>query len=384
MAVVGATAFFLVHSERQISARQVAFRVFDGRQLEVVAQLSGMRAAQQTYVAVGQSVAVRAPEVAALMATITGNLDELRRSAVSADASNLLAEVTARVAEFGDVDRRARDYAQAGDELMAADVVFTEGGDTAVSAARQSEAARLAEQRAFDALASRTRTLEAYALGGAAAFILVVVAALVPRSPTGMASGDAAGVAGEYETGRLIPREAPAEATHESDALPRRAQAPLKEAARLCTELSRVSDVEELKQLLGRAADMMDASGLVVWLGSVGGPMLRPVLAHGYPPQTLAHMPTLQRSADNAAAAAYRTGRFQVVRARPGSAGALVAPLLSPEGCIGALAVEITGDASDNTEALAALFAAQLAGALASSVPATDDEQPRVGRTAAG
>ena len=55
-------------------------------------------------------------------------------------------------------------------------------------------------------------------------------------------------------------------------------------------------------------------------------------------------MSRILRSADNAAAAAYRTGQLQIVLARPGeSNGAVVAPLLSADGCIGALSAEIRG-----------------------------------------
>ena len=53
--------------------------------------------------------------------------------------------------EFSEVDKRARDYLQSGQLLMAGDVIFTEGGQTAASAARQVEAARLAEHQALDA-----------------------------------------------------------------------------------------------------------------------------------------------------------------------------------------------------------------------------------------
>ena len=88
-------------------------------------------------------------------------------------------------------------------------------------------------------------------------------------------------------------------------------------------------------------------------------------MAHGYPPHVLAKMPAIPRSANNAAANAYRTGTFQIVLARTGEAsGALVAPLLGPAGCVGALTAEITGGAegADSTQALASIFAAQLAG----------------------
>src|SRR5213075_839955 len=93
----------------------------------------------------------------------------------------------------------------------------------------------------------------------------------------------------------------------------------LKGAAQLCTEFARVTSLEDLTALLGRAADMLDASGLVVWLGSPIGADLRPVLAHGYSDQALARMPTVPRSANNAAAAAYRSGTLQIVLTQPGS-----------------------------------------------------------------
>jgi GAF domain-containing protein len=90
-------------------------------------------------------------------------------------------------------------------------------------------------------------------------------------------------------------------------------------------------------------------------------------------------MPVVPRAADNAAAAAYRTSTLQIVLARPGaSSGAVVAPLLSPEGCIGALTAEINdrGETSDAVQAFAEIFAAQLASVLASSsVPAANGGQ---------
>src|SRR5207249_4109466 len=112
-------------------------------------------------------------------------------------------------------------------------------------------------------------------------------------------------------------------------------------AAELCTEFGRVRDVDDLKRMLARAADSMDANGLVVWLESPGGADLQPVVAHGYSPQVVARMPAVSRSANNAAAAAYRTGLQQIVPSTPGRAsGAIVAPILAPGGCIGALSAE--------------------------------------------
>jgi GAF domain-containing protein len=94
----------------------------------------------------------------------------------------------------------------------------------------------------------------------------------------------------------------------------------------------------------------------------------------------IARIPPVARSADNAAAAAYRSGTLQIVAARPGaSIGAVVAPILSPDGCMGALSAEIRsgGETSESVRALAAIFAAQLAGVLATAPVEAVDIQPQ-------
>jgi hypothetical protein len=81
-------------------------------------------------------------------------------------------------------------------------------------------------------------------------------------------------------------------------------------------------------------------------------------------------MPAVPRSADNAAAAAYRSGTLQIVLRRPGaSTGAVVAPIVAADGCIGALSAEIRhgAETSEAVQALAEIAAAHLAGVLASA-----------------
>jgi hypothetical protein len=107
-----------------------------------------------------------------------------------------------------------------------------------------------------------------------------------------------------------------------------------------------------------------------VWMGTPTGADLRPVLAHGYSSQMIARIPPVPRTGDNAAAAAYRSGTLQIVLSRPGGAsGAIVAPILSAEGCVGALSAEIRsgGETSESVQALASIFAAHLAGVLSST-----------------
>jgi hypothetical protein len=295
--------------------------------------------------------------------------------------------------------------------LMAADIIFTEGGEAAAGAARQVESARLEQHRNLDRFEGARRKQDAQALAGAAGLVtlIVVALALLPRQAAARADLASPGppiaprepiAPGEpiaprkavpwmKSTDETLPstdetppmwREAPpepqpAEIARPVDVSKRAAGPALKAAAALCTEIGRVSDSQELRSLIGRAADMLDASGLILWMRTEAGDELRPAVAHGYDPQMIARIPSVPRSANNAAATAYRTATLQIVLSRPGSAkGAVVAPMVSADGCIGVLSAEIRdgGEASETVQALAAIIAAQLAGVLGST-PATDE-----------
>jgi len=397
LVAVGAAAFFLFQTEQQIARLKSTLRAFDVRAREATTTLADLRVAQQAYVAEGQGVDYWMPKVASLHESMTATLAALRQSPLSAAASTALDEAVATVAEFGNVDRRTRDYVTSDQKLMAADVIFSEGGEAVANAGRQIEAARLAEYQAADLAEAALRKKQALAAGAAAGFAILVVLLLMPRPrveadepvTTGLsiAPTRAAATVPPTSVPAKAPKAAPAAARAqalETTVATRHAIA-LKAAASLATDFGRVRDAEEMTRLLGRAATLMDASGVVIWLGTTTGTELAPMLAHGYGAQALSRMPRVPRSADNAAAAAYRTGQMQIVLARPGgNAGALVAPILAAEGCIGALSAEIQGggEASESVQALSTIVAAHLATMLAGSRPAESaplDEQ----RTAA-
>jgi hypothetical protein len=378
--VVAATGYVAFHTEKQLDSRRAALRAFDASARDAASSLADLRASQQAYVAAGQGVAFWMPKVAALIETAEQSVDTLRTTAETADARSALMDAAASISEFKNVDKRARDYLKSSQSLMAADVVFTEGGETAASAAKQVDAAGTAEHLDFDRFEARQKKAELYDIAGGAAFGVLMLVLLAATGSESTAAADSA------ETITLAHAAAPAaDPAPAPTAAAERASVPaLRAAAALCTEFGCMRDVNDLTRLLGRAADAMEASGIVVWLGTATGGDLRPVVAHGYAPELLARMPALPRSANNAAAAAYRTSSLQIVLSRPGGqSGALVAPLLSPDGCIGALTAEIKGGAetSDAVQSLAAIFAAQLAGVLAGA--ASDAQAPEAPARAA-
>jgi hypothetical protein len=367
---IGVAAFLLIRTEQQIGQRAASLRAFDQHAREASDALEEARVAQPGLVAAGQGEAFWMGKLTASTEALDAALAALRQAATPG-ARTAVDEATATAGEFGNIDRRVRDYLASGQPLMAADVIFTEGSDAAATAGRQVETARLAEHQAFDRDVAEMRRQQAIAIGGAAAVVALIVLLLIPVRRARIAEA-ALDVAALFPVGRSA-TAAPADTTSPT------AGELFRAAADLATDFGRVRDLEELTRILGRTAEVLDASGLMVWMGTRSGGDLRPVLAHGYSSQMVARILPVARSADNAAASAYRSGTLQIVLSRPGvSTGAVVAPILSADGCIGALSAEIRGggETSELVQAFAAIFASHLAGVLAMT-PAAEITETR-------
>lgn len=416
---LAAVGFYVSQSHQQILSDAHTLRAADLHAREAADALVDLRVAQQAYVAAGQGVDFWMPKVVATKDQVAAALTRLRDSIRSEPARTELEEAVAAMGEFAEVDKRARDYIRSRQMLMAGDVIFTEGGQLATVAARKVELARIAEHQAFDAEEAGRRKQQAYAIAGASLFaglialILAVTRSgaateqpamaqlgLSPRASEGSrpaelslrSSDGEEGIVSHARATTSMPNVAAKPAPTVVDvpvAAPRTAVV-LKTTAELATDFGRVRDSDELERLLGRTADLLDAAGLVVWVSAAdsGGESLRPVLAHGYAPQILARMSAVPCTADNAAAAAYRTGTLQIVQSRAGHAatapGAIVAPILGTDGCIGALSAEIRngGEGSEAVQAVAVIVAAQLAGIL--TVASAEAESPEMRTAAAG
>jgi hypothetical protein len=412
---LAAAGFFAFHSHQQILTDASTLREADLHAREAADALVDLRVAQQAYVAAGQGVDFWMPKVVSTKDQVSAALTNFRNALKSQAARTELDEAVAAMGEFAEVDKRARDYIHSRQQLMAGDVIFTEGGQLATVAARKVELARIAEHQAFDTAEAALRRQQAYALGGASLFAGLIALMLALSSTSGAPELPAAkldlsprmatprsadlplrsdaeeGIVSHARPSPSSPKvEPPPPRAVEAAVTPSpRSAVVLTATAELATDMGRVRDSADLERVLGRTADLLDASGLVVWIGAAdaAGESLRPVLAHGYTPQALARMPAVPCDADNAAAAAYRTGTLQIVQSRAGSAakvpGAIVAPILGTEGCIGALSAEINngGESSEAVQAVAAIVAAQLASIL---VVASETQSPEVRAASAG
>lgn len=317
---------------------------------ETFAQIS---AAQHSYLSRGPADQQRFERVAVLVAQLyddTAALEPLVRSTTSADALRELARGTDALVA---ADARARENLRLGQELMAEDVIFSDSRNTLEMMSARLREIRDAERAQRDLHAAAVVRERWSVLGAAALLWLVGLVALVPAARAAVtasspvvessADGAAAGKA-ESETQPAVD---------------------LMAAAGLCTALSRVTSAAALPDLLRRAASLLDARGIILWLGA--GEELFAATAHGYQPQVLARLGPIPRGAENATAAAWRTGEITTVPGDPAGTGAIVAPLFGPGACIGVLAVEVRhGRERDSaSQAVAAMIAAQLATAVA-------------------
>ena len=134
-------------------------------------------------------------------------------------------------------------------------------------------------------------------------------------------------------------------------------------AAELTVSVARVGDIDGLKPVMARLAEHLDAVGLIVWLEDASTQRLTPIVTHGYPAETLAHLPPIDLDADNATARAWRLAELQIVSGRGSDPGAIVVPMPSSAGCVGVVAAEVRHGREHDpaTLALARILAAQLA-----------------------
>jgi hypothetical protein len=140
--------------------------------------------------------------------------------------------------------------------------------------------------------------------------------------------------------------------------------------AQLCTRLACAQDAQEVTGSLEEAANLLNAVGLILWIPDSLGVILSPVFAHGYPDEVIAVLARVSTDANNASAQAFRTLTTCIVSGSEYRTGAIVAPLLTPMGCAGVLAVELhNGDEQrDDVRAAITILAAQMSTLMGFSV----------------
>ena len=261
------------------------------------------------------------------------------------------------VTDLERMDGRARERVDLEQPLMASDLIFTDGLELAARASTNVELARATERttrnETIRAARSSQATMIATALGVSGLAVLLLIPMKRAEGPAPFESIDAEKTEAVLTDELGLSVEDPKmldtldlNAVDPSPAAPDTAPGPaadslepvpdLRVAADLCTDLCTVTDTSELPELLARAATLMNATGIIIWVRDSSGHALRPALGHGYPTRTLTRLGTIPEDGSNATAAAYRSARGLA----PPPAGAAPATRRSarvrePRRCIG-------------------------------------------------
>jgi hypothetical protein len=338
--------------------------------------IDSVTTAQQTYVtpAPDQDFS-RVPE---LLGQLRSESDGLRPHVRSLDGGRALQAVGTAAATLQTIETRAQEHLRAGQDLMAADLIFSEGRST-----RETIAVGLRSLRTFENDWYTTARADAvdvsWSIAGVVGVVWVIGLLLLMRVPSPVVRVEVPAMVAEPSSLLL---------SEPVQMAPPPSYPDLQEAAEVCTAIARLNSAESLPQVLQQAAAVVDASGIVVWMAA--GEELFAAAAYGYPSHVIQKLGPINRSAINATAAAWRSGTLQTVAGDLSTRGALAAPMLGPDRCIGVLAVEISGGREDNPgkRAVTVMFAAQLGAALAAwpaaSEAASEEVPPPLEKAAEG
>ena len=398
--LAGGAAYRIIQHERQLATVADASQRANDAAESAMATVSELKAALHAYVAPGQGHDFWTARSAMLLEKLRGSLLDLESAATTLKVSLTdELDLSDRVAA---AEQRARGHVGNGQSLLAGEVIFTEARDLLDSMRQQ--AARIHDEvaqraRSETTSARREQALLAAAAAGVMALAILVLAppgrsahvaqpAALPVSvpPTAEASASLRAASGanqpKVRVGSIEPATAVAApvnvappppaveppaiaATTESQPTP---AISLPDAAAVCTAFGRVSESAEISNLLARAASVLSASGLIVWVTSEQGTELMAAAASGYDERLFTRLGSIDRDASNLTAAAFRDGKAQTRTRGTGTAAALAVPLLGPLGPVGVFSAELREIAEVDADrlALAVIFAAQLAGLLGS------------------
>lgn len=332
----------------------------------LLTSISTIASAQQAYTDYGRRDVASFTRVSLLVDRITTDAAGLRATRESTVSGERLEEFWTALSALMGAESRARERLAGGDDGGAADAVLASAREHVTVLSSSLRAFRAAELQSYQSTRAGTALRSWVSFGTLAVLwaIGLIAFAVLPLNRT----AQTAAIEPAFDLRMTVPAPV-AEPMPSID---------LTAAAALSGDLSRLTDPTALPQLLARAANLLGARGLIIWMDSRGE--LFAVAAHGYDESLLSRIRPILRDADNATAAAWRAGELVTVPADSAGYGAIVAPLLSPAGCVGVLAAEVSGDrdGDEATHAVAMILASQLAGVLAAwpAASADDNERP--------
>lgn len=363
LAAAGAAAFAW-SVDRQLAALAATEHAASTRFDTLVQSIARFDAAQQVYDPSREAGTEWFARVRRLLAQIESGAKGLHTSPASAAAARAFDDVTARVAA---AVMKAEENLRSGYDLMAADLVQDEarpGADAMRAAALEW---RAAEANAGEATRAALFEQLWMVLGGTLAFWAIGVLLLAPRQTVAAAAAVPAGLSILAEPAGDMPLAAAVDAAPMPVAVAHASEPPvdLVPAAELCADIARADDGLAFEALVDRAAGVIGASGIVVWLDG-GDDALVPAVAHGYGPHARAILGTLPLADENMTTRAWHTGQLQWVDSDGASRSAIAAPMFQGARRTGVLSVELqeSAKAAPAARALTSILAAQFATAV--------------------
>ena len=348
--VVSAATYLFHQSDTALSNDRAVADSLRNQTRTLAALIAEMRTAQVAYVARGQGEDFWIGRVAKLLPGVQQQMVEFGSQLAASAAQAAFEPALAAIENFQKLDHRAQDFVRADNALLAADLIFSDGLEATATATTQLDAALNEELQARQAAAASQRAMQLTILGGSAAGVLLIMIIL-------------AFAGGSRKVAEPAPVTVPEPQQPERVSEVKPPAVNLSQAAQLCTDLACVIDSKQLPELLERTAGVLDSAGIIVWVADPVSNSLKPAMSFGYSDQILSRMGNIHRDANNAVAAAFRLGEMRLVDGDASTSGALVMPLLTSEGCIGALSAEMKGgsEKDESSQAFAAIFTAQLA-----------------------
>ena len=361
--------FFVFDAYRRAADLEKTAREVNSRIDQMITTAGEVEAAQRAYVAPGQPQQPWFERSAMLLQQFREVQSGVRSLLKSHDALAAIDTVNEQFKTVVVIDNKTREYVQQGESLLAADLIFSEAHDSIGVAVKTLRAVDASEQEAVARLQS---DLERRQWGTLAAIAVIWCAGLVLLTPSTRSHqtdqsfsnlGLSDRTQTDSESGRAETLSTPAP------------QPNLGLVADVCGALARTADTQSLRDALARAASVLEARGIVVWIGA--GEELFPAVAFGYDDRIVARLRPIPRNAANATAAAWRSAQMRTVPADAESHGAIAVPLSGVNGCVGVFAAELRNAREQDaaTQAIASVIAAQLV-AIVPAWPAPSSSQP--------
>jgi hypothetical protein len=360
--------------ERELTAARQQGAMLDQAAEEALAALLDVRGSMYAYVAAGQGTEFWGRRATTLLDTLRQRLVTLDAAAFGSGGS--LSESLDSADQLAAADKRARQYADRNEMLLAGDVLFTEVRDLLNTVTEQVTAVRYSLRSQSDSRVAGLRQ-EQVTLAAAGIGLWVLVALLLVPGAKPEAVKDPA--EWRQELAVTLKKSVPATDDFSLDikkdepviappvvvaAAPVVPVGPdLKLVAEICSDLSALTDVGALSGALARASEAIGAKGLIVWVSSNDGAALSPVSTHGFDPRVVDRIGSIDRASDNLTAEALRENAPRVSEATATAGAALAVPMCGPTGAVGVLSAELQmGKTADEAcVAVASIFAAQLA-----------------------